>query len=114
MNLLDRFRAWLNRDTLASMQHFHQLTQDHKEVVVSLRDATVKMANSCASFEQAITDRLDIIEGRLDELKPGQPAAVSSAGGHKRWTDRRDDRVSKHFNRDEFVRNLQKAGTNGE
>jgi len=104
MNLLDRFRAWMNRDVYIAMNLQQQ------EIVNGL----VRLANSCASLEQALTDRLDIIEGRLDELKPGQPAAVSSAGGHKRWTDRRDERVSKHFNRDEFVRNLQKAGTNGE
>ena len=104
MNLLDRFRAWMNRDVYIAMNLQQQ------EIVNGL----VRLANSCASLEQALTDRLDIIEGRLDELKPGQPATVSSAGGHKRWTDRRDDRVSKHFNRDEFVRNLQKAGTNGE
>ena len=103
MNLLDRFRAWMNRDVYIAMNLQQQ------EIVNGL----VRLANSCASLEQALTDRLDIIEGRLDELKPGQPAAVSSAGGHKRWTDRRDDRVSKHFNRDEFVRNLQKAGTDG-
>ena len=84
------------------------------EFTSDLAESMGRLANSCASLEQAITDRLDIIEGRLDELKPGQPATVSSAGGHKRWTDRRDERVSKHFNRDEFVRNLQKAGTNGE
>jgi len=104
MNLLDRFRAWMNRDVYIAMNLQQQ------EIVNGL----VRLANSCASLEQALTDRLDIIEGRLDELKPGQPATVSSAGGHKRWTDRRDERVSKHFNRDEFVRNLQKAGTNGE
>jgi di/tripeptidase len=143
MNLLDRFRAWLNRDMTEATNRMSLAFQDaferqreaiahnsnlltnlaagcnsldhhqqdcHSELVAVI----VKMANSCASLEQALTDRLDIIEGRLDELKPGQPAAVSSAGGHKRWTDRRDERVSKHFNRDEFVRNLQKAGTNGE
>ena len=104
MNLLNRFRAWMNRDIYIA------LNIQQQEIVNGL----VRLANSCASLEQALTDRLDIIEGRLDELKPGQPAAVSSAGGHKRWTDRRDERVSKHFNRDEFVRNLQKAGTNGE
>ena len=111
MNLLDRFRAWMNRDVIEALDATNArigMTSD-REV-----DAIVKLANSCASLEQALTDRLDIIEGRLDELKPGQPATVSSAGGHKRWTDRRDERVSKHFNRDEFVRNLQKAGTNGE
>jgi hypothetical protein len=94
----------MNRDIYIAMNLQQQ------EIVNGL----VRLANSCASLEQAITDRLDIIEGRLDELKPAQPAAVSSAGGHKRWTDRRDERVSKHFNRDEFVRNLQKAGTDGE
>jgi hypothetical protein len=79
-----------------------------------LTDHLVKLANSCASLEQEITDRLDIIEGRLDEMKPASQPETVSAGGHKRWTDRRDERVNKHFNRDEFVRNLQKAGTNGE
>jgi hypothetical protein len=101
----------MNRDVISAIDAINARIDMSSDREV---DAIVKLASSCESLERALTDRMDIIEGRLDEMKPGQPAAVSSAGGHKRWTDRRDERVSKHFNRDEFVRNLQKAGTDGE
>lgn len=104
MNLLNRFRAWMNRDIYIA------LNLQQQEIVNGL----IRLANSCASLEQAITDRLDIIEGRLDEMKPASQPETVSAGGHKRWTQRRDERVSKHFNVSEFVAKLQKAGTDGE
>jgi hypothetical protein len=76
-----------------------------------LMDGMVKLANACESLERALSDRMDIIEGRLDEMKPKEPGEAISVGGHKRWTARRDERIAKHFNAADFVSKLQKATT---
>jgi hypothetical protein len=118
MNLLDRFRAWLNRDTTEAINrmslNFQDAFERQREAIAHHSNMLTRFAASCNSLELALTDRLDIIEGRLDEMKPQAQPETVSAGGHKRWTQRRDERASKHFNVSEFVTKLQKAGTNGE
>ena len=117
MNLLDRFRAWMNRDTTEATNRMSLAFQDaferQREAIAHNSNMLTKLAAGCNSLEGAITDRLDIIEGRLDEMKPSSQPETVSAGGHKRWTQRRDERVAKHFNVSEFVAKLQKAGTDG-
>jgi hypothetical protein len=111
MNLLNRFRAWMSRDVISAIDAINARIDMSSDREV---DAIVKLASSCESLERSLTDRMDIIEGRLDEMKPASQPETVSAGGHKRWTQRRDERVSKHFNVSEFVAKLQKAGTDGE
>jgi len=142
--LLERFKLWLTRDIIEALDasnktHYEndlELLQQNLELLRQIKgrhtevmgafdrmsahqqltaDVAIKLAHACESLETALTDRMDIIEGRLDEMKPEQSKAsfAAAVGGHKRWTQRRDDRVSRHFNVSEFTANLQKAGKDG-
>lgn len=110
MKLFDSFRAWLNRDTLAAIKE-----AENRALIrhLNLVEAVIKQAAACESFERAITDRLDVIEGRLDELKPKEQAEATAVAGHRPWTQRRDQRWTSHFSVTQLAEKLGKAATNG-
>jgi hypothetical protein len=78
-----------------------------------LKPVLQALANAVETLERNTSDRLDAIEHVLEEMKKQvTPEASEIAPGHKPWTQRRQERVLKHFKFNELMTKL-KEGTNG-
>jgi len=72
----------------------------------------VMLAQAIETMQNEICDRLDILEGRLDELKQQTSSEPNGEiiAGHKPWTQRRDARVKRHFSVEQLINKLQAGG----
>ena len=86
---------------------FENLIRDKRQI-----EALILLARSIETLQNEICDRLDIIEGQLEEqAKREHPQASGDVlKGFKPWTQRRQERISRHFSVEQLAAKLQTGG----
>lgn len=71
----------------------------------NLVNAVKQLAAGIETLQRDLSDRMDLIEGRLDELnkKQNPEGRGEIVAGKKPWTVRRDERARTHFNREQLL-----------
>ena len=82
-----------------------------KCAVDGLAGAMNKFAAAAENLERELTDRMDSIEHQLEEFRKQQnpESAQTIAPGHIPWTQRRDARIKRHFDRAQLMNKIQGA-----